>query len=104
MTEPTLIERLKLDAERLRNLSRIETADPKHQEFLDALQRAVGAEGASIDAVELLAIASQFIGQLIAMQDARQYTADGLMQVVMNNIEIGNIVCITANTEGLTKQ
>ncbi len=78
--------------------------DPQHQAFLAALHRAVGAEGGDIDALQLLAVASQFVGQLIAAQDARKCTAAMLMDIVAKNLEIGNMACITANTQGLTKQ
>lgn len=39
---------------------------------------------------EMLAVASYFIGQLVAMQDQRKLTPAMAMQIVANNIEAGN--------------
>lgn len=39
---------------------------------------------------EMLAIASYFVGQLVAMQDQRKLTPAMAMQVVADNIEAGN--------------
>lgn len=41
-------------------------------------------------AVELLAIASQIVGQLIALQDQRTMTTARAMDIVIGNIEAGN--------------
>lgn len=38
----------------------------------------------------ILAIAAQFVGQLIALQDKRKLTPEMAMQIVSENIEIGN--------------
>lgn len=39
---------------------------------------------------ELLAVASYFVGQLVAMQDQRKFTPAMAMQIVASNIEAGN--------------
>jgi hypothetical protein len=57
------------------------------QDFMDALKAQMPA---NMDAQRILAIVSQFVGQLIAMQDKRKFTPDMVMQVVSENIEIGN--------------
>lgn len=45
---------------------------------------------ANMPAARILAITSQFVGQLIALQDQRKITPDMAMQIVSENIEIGN--------------
>lgn len=39
---------------------------------------------------EMLAVASHFVGQLVAMQDQRKLTPAMAMQIVASNIEAGN--------------
>jgi hypothetical protein len=43
-----------------------------------------------LPAEQLLAIASNMVGKLVAMQDQRKYTAAAVMEVVAQNIEAGN--------------
>lgn len=57
------------------------------QDFMDALKAQMPA---NMDAQRILAITCQFVGQLIALQDKRKFTPDMVMQVVQENIEIGN--------------
>jgi hypothetical protein len=47
----------------------------------------------------ILAIASQFVGQLIALQDQRKITPDMAMQIVSENIEIGNRAALMTLTK-----
>lgn len=51
---------------------------------------------------EMLAVASYFVGQLVAMQDQRKFTPDMAMQIVASNIEAGNqhVICELAGTVG----
>lgn len=37
-----------------------------------------------------LALASQMVGQILALQDQRKMTRDMALQIVMDNIELGN--------------
>lgn len=39
---------------------------------------------------EILAVASYFVGQLVALQDQRKLTPEMVMQIVISNIEAGN--------------
>lgn len=61
--------------------------DPKDQEYLDNLKKQMPPD---MPAQRILAITSQFVGQLIALQDQRSMTPDRAMQIVTTNIEIGN--------------
>ena len=50
----------------------------------------------------VLAIASQVVGQVLAMQDQRKMTKDMALQIVMENIEAGNqaVIASLQNTKG----
>ena len=61
----------------------------EHVAFMDDLKAALGRH-TSLTGMEMLAIASQFVGNLIALQDQRAVTADTVMDMVAKNIEIGN--------------
>lgn len=71
--------------------------DARHEAFLAELKAALGNSGKDIDAAELLAISSQFVGMLLAMQDQRTMTIDRAMATIERNIEIGNRTAIEAN-------
>lgn len=58
--------------------------------FRCALEAAIAQHGRTLDAVELLAVTSHLVGQLIALQDQRRYTPAMVMQLVQDNIEQGN--------------
>ncbi len=61
-----------------------------HLAYRKALEAAVGQQGATLDAADLLAITSHLVGQLVAMQDQRKMTPDMAMQIVSSNLEQGN--------------
>lgn len=63
------------------------TAQPEDEAFLKALKEQMPPD---MPAQRILAIVSQFVGQLIALQDQRRITPDMAMQIVSENIEIGN--------------
>lgn len=62
----------------------------EHIAFRKALEAAIAQHGATLDAAELLAITSHFVGQLIALQDQRTMTPAMAMQIVSSNIQHGN--------------
>lgn len=64
--------------------------EAKHRAFRDALIAVMAQHGRDMQADELLAIASHFVGQLIALQDQRVMTPDMAMQIVSLNIQRGN--------------
>jgi hypothetical protein len=57
------------------------------QEFLALAQR----YNHENSAMRLLAIASQGVGQLIALQDSSRYTSAEVMELVSANIQTGNL-------------
>ncbi len=44
----------------------------------------------NLDSSEMLAVAAQMIGQMIAMMDQRKWTSDAIMALLIANIEAGN--------------
>lgn len=60
---------------------------PEDEAFMAALKEQMPPD---MPADRILAIVSQFVGQLIALQDEKRFTADQAMQIVSRNIEIGN--------------
>lgn len=75
--------------------------DPKYEVTyaeLNALMQAKAAaasvDGKELAAVELLAIASNMVGKLIALQDQRHMSKDRAMRIVAENIQLGNLQII----------
>lgn len=68
----------------------VHKATPRHeiafQEIADLLKRHAG----HLSGMEILAIAANMVGKLIAMQDQRTETVDRVMKTVSANIEMGN--------------
>jgi hypothetical protein len=47
-----------------------------------------------LPAEEILALVAQLVGNLIAVQDQRRYSSKQIVDLVWNNIEIGNKVAV----------
>lgn len=58
--------------------------------FRKALEGAIDSAGRDLQAEEILAVTSHFVGQLIALQDQRKYTSEQVMDLVTQNIQRGN--------------
>lgn len=56
--------------------------------------KGVLAKHQHLSAMQMLALASQFVGNLIALQDQRKVTPAMAMEMVAKNIEIGNQVAV----------
>lgn len=63
---------------------------PQHLAYREAIEKAMRDHGATLDALELLAITSHLVGQLVALQDQRKVTAEIALEVVQRNLEQGN--------------
>lgn len=62
-----------------------------HEQFYQTMSKTLNTEPfASMPAEELLAVASNFLGKLCALQDQRRYTSAMVMDIVIRNLEIGN--------------
>lgn len=64
--------------------------NPAHLKFRKALEGAIKQGGEELQAEEILAIVSHFVGQLVALQDQRKYTMTDVMELVSTNLERGN--------------
>ena len=62
---------------------------PEHEVVYQELIELVSRHK-KLSAVEILAVASNMLGKLMAMQDQHVYTADMVMEIVTANIEAGN--------------
>lgn len=79
----------------------IKQPDARHTAYLDQLKAALGDSGKDLQAEDLLAVTSQFVGMLVAQQDQRRFSPAMAMEIVARNIEIGNATAIEAS--GLTR-
>lgn len=69
------------------------TATREHQALRNAYVEAMAEHAADMPALEILAVTAQWLGQLIAVQDA-SLGQKHVMEVVSRNIEIGNATAI----------
>jgi hypothetical protein len=67
-----------------------------HKALMTALKEAIFTHGMELTPVEWLAIASQFVGSLIAAQDSRTHNNEEVMELIIANIEQGNREFIAA--------
>lgn len=78
------------------------TPTAQHIALMNALKATLGNEGKEMDLAEILAIACQFVGNLTAMMDQREYDSKRVMNLVVSNIQIGNGAAVESlmTTEG----
>lgn len=69
---------------------KIHIAKPEHEVAYQDLCALVSKHAASVSSVELLAIAANMLGKLVALQDQRKMTPAQAMEIVAANIEGGN--------------
>ena len=68
---------------------KIQTA-PEHEVAYQDIVQLVRKHADKLTAAELLAVAANMIGKLAAMQDQRTMTPEMAMEIIANNIEVGN--------------
>ena len=68
----------------------IHQAKPEHEVAYQDVVALVSRHAKTVDALELLAIAANMVGKLVALQDQRSLTASDAMEIVAKNIEVGN--------------
>lgn len=61
-----------------------------HVAFRDDAIALLRKHAGHLQAVEMLALAAHLTGQIVAMQDQRTMTGAMAMEVVQNNLQIGN--------------
>jgi len=75
------------------------TSKPEHEAAYQDVCALLAKHKDKLTAIEMLAIAANMVGKLLAMQDQRTITPDQAMQVIANNIEHGNQQVIAAMTD-----
>lgn len=65
-------------------------AKPEHVVAYDELIALVRRHADKMTALELLAVAANMLGKLIAMQDQRYVSSDRALAIVRENINLGN--------------
>jgi len=77
-------------------------ARPEHEVLYTELVELVTRHTANMSKIEILAIAANMIGKLIAMQDQRVITSEMALEIVIKNLEEGNRQALEAleNTKG----
>lgn len=68
----------------------IHIAKPEHEVAYQDLCALVNKHAGKLSSLELLAVASNMIGKLIALQDQRTVSPSAAMELVAKNIEYGN--------------
>ena len=74
----------------------LQIAKPEHEVAYQDLAALVNKHAASMTALEILAIAANMVGKIIAMQDQRVTSPEKALEVVKVNIEYGNQQVIEA--------
>jgi len=69
---------------------RIKTANPEHEVAYQDICALVNKHASSLSAMEVLAVAANMVGKLVALQDQRTTTPEIAMRTVAANIEAGN--------------
>jgi hypothetical protein len=78
-------------------------AKQEHEVAYQDLVDLVRKHADKMSALELLAVAANMVGKLVAMQDQRTTTPDMALRVVSDNLEAGNrevIGALLANSKG----
>lgn len=65
-------------------------ARPEHEVAYQDLCQLVNKHAGKLTTIELLAVAANMVGKIVAMQDQRTTTPEAAMEVVAANIEHGN--------------
>jgi hypothetical protein len=75
-------------------------AKPEHQVAYDDIVALVGKHAAKLSAIEILAIAANLVGRLLAMQDHKIVSPEVAMEIVIQNLQAGNqdIINLLSNT------
>lgn len=70
--------------------TRLHTPAPEHEIAYQDICVLLNKHAGKLDALEMLAVASNMLGKLVAMQDQRKITPSMAMEIVAQNIESGN--------------
>lgn len=70
--------------------SPLRPADHTHRGAYDDVCALLRKHAGTLDGLELLAVAANIVGKLVALQDQRTVTPAQALEVVARNIELGN--------------
>lgn len=76
---------------------------PQIEAFRSELLKLLDKHFGHLPSEHMLAVTSHMVGQMIAMQDQRRFTAATIMELVSRNIEAGNqnaVEALVNNTAG----
>lgn len=73
---------------------------PEHEVFYQDLVKLLDKHAGKLPAIEMLAVAANLVGKLLAMQDQRKVTPALAVETVARNIEQGNQQAIEELTRG----
>lgn len=65
-------------------------ADPRHEALYKDFYEVLRKHTEGMTPIEMLAIAANMVGKILAMQDQRAITLQAAMEVIIKNIEYGN--------------
>ena len=66
------------------------SASSAHRQFYQEFINLVRKYGDKLEKDEILALVSNIVGKLVALQDQRKLTSEQAMEIVAQNIELGN--------------
>ena len=69
---------------------KLTTPNAQHLKIRDAIIEAIRTDGADLSAIEILAVISYTVGQIIAIQGQHTFSPSEAMRVVAENISAGN--------------
>jgi hypothetical protein len=69
---------------------KVKIARPEHEVVYRDLVALINKNAGKLTALEILAVAANMLGKLVAMQDQRTVSPSAAMDVVIKNIEFGN--------------
>lgn len=73
--------------------------DARHTTFKQDLDKLLKKHAARLPADHLLAISSQVVGMIVALQDQRTMSTERALKIVSENIELGNQGIVNAMME-----
>ncbi len=78
---------------------KIEIAKPEHEALYSELLDIVRRHADKMSSIQVLAIAANMVGKIVAMQDQRTVTPELAMHTVFENIKAGNMEAIRQISE-----
>lgn len=70
--------------------TKLNMAKPQHEIAYQEIVALVNKHAGHLDSIEMLAVAANALGKMIALQDQRKWSGPQVMEIVAQNIEYGN--------------